>query len=92
MGVAGVMEGGVMTGVRVAIGAVAPIPLRAVSTEAVLEGQVLEEAVINKAVEAIQKEVAPIDDVRASAWYRKHLTAVYIKRALELLQGNNYGN
>ncbi len=92
MGVAAVLTDGELTGVRVAIGAVAPIPLRATKTESVLEGQSLDEGLVNRAAEAVQNEVKPIDDVRASAWYRKHLTGVYIRRALALLQGENHGN
>ena len=88
MGVAGVMENGVLSGVRVAIGAVAPTPLRAVATEAALEGQLLDEDVIGKATKIVQNEVTPIDDVRASAWYRTHLTGVYIRRALSHVAGN----
>jgi len=92
MGVAATLKDGVVTGVRVAIGAVAPIPLRATATEVVLEGRSLDEEAIARAVEAVQKEVKPIDDVRASAWYRTHLTGVYIKRALALIQGDQHGN
>ncbi len=88
MGVAFTLDEGVLNGVRVAIGAVAPIPLRATATEAVLEGQTLNEDIIDKAVEAVQQEVTPIDDLRASAWYRKHLTGVYIRRALSHAAGN----
>jgi CO/xanthine dehydrogenase FAD-binding subunit len=88
MGVSGALINGVLKGVRVAIGAVAPIPLRATATEAVLEGQTLNEVIIEKAVETVQQEVTPIDDVRASAWYRNHLTAVYIRRALNHVAGN----
>ncbi len=92
MGVAGVLQDGVLTGVRIAIGAVAPIPLRATATEAVLEGQPFDKEAIARAIEAAQQEVKPIDDARASAWYRTHLTGVYIKRALLLLQGDKHGN
>ncbi len=88
MGVAAVLQDGILAGVRVAIGAVAPTPLRATATEAVLEGQLLDEAAITRAAEAVQKEVKPIDDVRASAWYRTHLTGVYIRRALSHVAGN----
>ena len=88
MGVAFTLDEGVLNGVRVAIGAVAPIPLRATATEAVLEGQTPNENIIEKAVEAVQQEVTPIDDLRASAWYRKHLTGVYIRRALSHAAGN----
>jgi len=92
MGFAAAMDNGVLAGVRVAIGAVAPVPLRARATEAVLEGQLLDETLISRAEEAAQQEVSPIDDVRASAWYRKHLTGVYINRALVALQGDTHGN
>lgn len=85
MGVAGIVAGGVMHDARVSIGAVAPTPLRAMETEAVLEGKVLDEALIARAVETVMREVKPIDDVRASAWYRRHLTGVYISRALTRL-------
>ena len=88
MGVAGVVSDGVIHEPRVSIGAVAPIPLRATKTEAVLAGNVINEALIEQAVETASGEVSPIDDVRASAWYRKHLTGVYIRRALLRLQGN----
>ena len=88
MGVAGTLDEGVMTGVRVAIGAVAPVPLRATATEAVLERQSLSKDIIEKAAETVQQEITPIDDVRASAWYRKHLTGVYIRRALSHVAGN----
>ena len=88
MGFAGVLDNDVLTGVRVAIGAVAPTPLRARATEAALEGQLLNEDLITKAVETVQQEVKPIDDVRASSWYRKHLTGVYIRRALSHVAGS----
>jgi len=92
MGVGGVVKDGTIHATRIAIGAVAPTPLRATETEAVLEGAVLDEASIERAAEVAGNEVSPIDDVRASAWYRKHLTGVYLKRALALLQGDNHGN
>jgi CO/xanthine dehydrogenase FAD-binding subunit len=88
MGVAGVLQDGVLQDVRVAIGSVAPTPLRATDTEAVLEGQALNHEVIEHAVEMVTREISPIDDVRASAWYRKHLTGVYIRRALTHVAGN----
>ncbi len=88
MGLAGVLKGGVLHGARVAIGAVAPTPLRARDTEAVLEGRPLDDELIEQAVDTVRQEVSPIDDVRASAWYRKHLTGVYIRRALSHVAGN----
>jgi CO/xanthine dehydrogenase FAD-binding subunit len=92
MGAAGNIRDGVIHNARVSIGAVAPIPLRARETEALLEGNVLDKELIEQAVEMASREVKPIDDVRASSWYRKHLTGVYIRRAFQTLLGENYGN
>lgn len=68
--------------VRVALGAVAPVPLRARRTEAVLEGRPLDGAVIAEAAATAAEECAPISDVRASAWYRRHLVRVLTARLL----------
>jgi CO/xanthine dehydrogenase FAD-binding subunit len=54
----------------------------------VLESQALNNEVIEQAVAVVTREISPIDDVRASAWYRKHLTGVYIRRALTHVAGN----
>jgi CO/xanthine dehydrogenase FAD-binding subunit len=88
MGLSGVLANDVFSNVRVAIGAVAPTPLRARQTEAVLEGRLLDENSIERVVKTAADEVSPIDDVRASAWYRKHLTGVYIRRLLSHVTGN----
>ncbi len=92
MGVAGLVHDGVFSNVRVAVGAVAPTPLRVGETEALLEGRVLDAQLIDEAVEVVSHEVTPIDDVRASAWYRTHLTGVYLRRLLTSVQGENHGN
>jgi CO/xanthine dehydrogenase FAD-binding subunit len=65
--------GGVLSGVRLALGAVAPTPMRAVQTEALLEGRALDGALAAAAAECAAAEARPIDDVRASAWYRREL-------------------
>ena len=64
---------GRLNGVRLALGAVAPTPLRARRTEALLEGQVLDAALATQAAASAAAEATPIDDVRASAWYRLEL-------------------
>jgi len=92
MGVAGSYLGGLLTNVRVAVGAVAPAPLRARQTESVLEECLLDDTLIQQAVEVIQQEVRPIDDVRATAWYRKHLAGVYLRRAFEIIDSEKNGN
>ena len=83
IGVAGTLKDGVLRNVRVAFGAVAPTPLRATATESALEGRHLDAATIEAAAVAARDEVNPIDDVRATAWYRKEMIHNMTKRTLE---------
>ncbi len=85
MAVGGVRAGGALHRVRVAFGAVAPVPMRAVRTEAALEGKALDEASVLAAARVAREEVAPIDDVRASAWYRRELIQNLTARVLRQL-------
>lgn len=68
--------------VRLALGAVAPTPLRARRAEALLEGKALDAALADAAAKAAAAEAQPIDDVRASAWYRKELVHNMTRRML----------
>jgi len=83
VGVAGVRREDRLTGARVALGAVAPTPLRGRRTEALLEGQPLTEDLIAAAAEEAAGEISPISDVRASAWYRTELVRVLLRRTLQ---------
>ena len=76
------VAGGRLSGVRVAMGSVAPTPLRARRVEAALEGKPLDTATIAAAVAAATEDAKPIDDVRASAWYRGHLVKVFVEEVL----------
>jgi carbon-monoxide dehydrogenase medium subunit len=69
-------------GVRIVLGAVAPTPIRAKRAEAVLEGQVLTEALAEKAGQIAAEESKPISDVRSSADYRRAMVGAMTKRAL----------
>ncbi|HEY6188683.1 MAG TPA: xanthine dehydrogenase family protein subunit M [Pyrinomonadaceae bacterium] len=68
-GVGRVQEGRVEE-IRLALGSVAPVPLRAVKTEEVLTGQRLDAALIKAGRDALSKEIVPIDDIRSTASYR----------------------
>lgn len=83
IGFAADVHDGVLKKVRVAFGAVAPTPLRATATESALEGRHLDAASIAEAAAAARDEVTPIDDVRATAWYRKEMIHNMTKRMLE---------
>ena len=74
--------------VRVAMGSVAPTPLRARHVEAALEGKALDAPTIGAAVAATVDDAKPIDDVRASAWYRGHLVRVFLEEVLNEVRGN----
>ena len=78
----GVLKDTVISDVRVAFGAVAPKPIRGDQTEAALEGKILDEKTISAAGETASNEVAPISDVRASDWYRRHLIRVLTEEIL----------
>lgn len=67
------LESGVLTGVRLAFGSVAPTVRRAVTAERLLDGASLDDETIASAVEAVGTEVSPIDDVRSTARYRRQV-------------------
>lgn len=74
------VEGGVITDVRVAYGAVAPYPLRCLRTEAVLRGVAL------GVIPPLPDEVAPIDDVRSTARYRQAVARNLMGEFLDSLE------
>jgi carbon-monoxide dehydrogenase medium subunit len=78
-------DGDIVSDARIAFGSVAPTIVRAPAAEAALLGQSLAPDRIDLAVELIQEAISPIDDVRATAAYRRHLAGVITRRALEQL-------
>ena len=68
---------------RIALGAVAPVPLRAEKAEGVLAGAEINREVIQKAAAVAVEEVRPISDVRATAAYRRKMVPVLVRRSLE---------
>jgi carbon-monoxide dehydrogenase medium subunit len=67
---------------RIALGAVAPAPVRARQAEATLEGQTVSDDVLTRAAEAAAGESSPISDVRGSAEFRRHIVRVTTERML----------
>ena len=68
-GVAGIRDKHI-THVRIALGSVAPIPLRCRQTEATLINQPIDDDVVANAVRTLAAEVSPIDDIRSTKDYR----------------------
>jgi len=74
--------GRVWADVRLALGSVADRPIRAHATEAVLIGAAPTAATADRAVETLTAEIAPIDDVRSSADYRRVVAARVLHRMI----------
>jgi CO/xanthine dehydrogenase FAD-binding subunit len=75
------VDGGRIRDPRVALGAVAPTPVRARSTERAIEGLSLEEA-LEVGPRFVEGDIAPIDDVRSTAWYRREVAKVLLRDSL----------
>ena len=77
------LRDGKFTDIRVALGAVAPTPIRAVRAEEVFRDRPVSTDLIEEAARAARAECRPIDDHRASASYRRDMVYVLTRRALE---------
>jgi CO/xanthine dehydrogenase FAD-binding subunit len=64
------MEEGIVGVIRIALGSVAPVPLRCRKTEEVLQGAMLNDSTIEKARAELAREIVPIDDIRSTKDYR----------------------
>lgn len=78
--------------IRVAIGGLAGVPLRAAQTEAALQGQPLTAEVIAAAAAKAAEGADPDSDSYASADYKRHMAAVYARRAIEIAAQRAAGN
>lgn len=76
------VSGGRISGVRVAYGAMAPTPIRARAVERALEGATLDEAGIARALAVAHEGTSPTDDAIASAWYRREVLPIHLRRLL----------
>jgi CO/xanthine dehydrogenase FAD-binding subunit len=74
--------GGPWTDVHLALGSVAPTPIRAGATEAVLEGRSPTPETADLAAETLAGELRPIDDVRSTAEYRRVVAARVLHRLI----------
>jgi carbon-monoxide dehydrogenase medium subunit len=77
------VENGVCKDIRVALGAVAPTPIRATAVEAALKGQQVTPDVVRAAAEAVADQVDPLTDFRGSDDYKRDMAVVFTRRALE---------
>jgi aerobic carbon-monoxide dehydrogenase medium subunit len=68
---------------RIAMGAVAPKPLRLKQAEGILKDKRFDENLCRLAAEKAAEEIRPITDVRSTAWYRQEVTKVLVRDILQ---------
>jgi len=71
--------------VRIAMGSIAPTPLRLIKVEGFLKNKEINDELIEEAIKKVREEVKPIGDVRASAEYRRYVSGILFKRAFSQL-------
>jgi CO/xanthine dehydrogenase FAD-binding subunit len=76
------LSGGRVTNPRVSYGAMAPTPVRARAVERALEGRTLDAAGIAPALAVAAEGTNPPTDALATAWYRREVLAVHLRRLL----------
>ena len=76
------LSNGTCAKARIALAAVAPVPLRARAAEQALEGKPVTPETIERAAELAVEAAKPISDQRGSADYRRHLVRVLTRRTL----------
>jgi len=74
--------------VRIALGSVAPVPLRLIETERALNGKIIDSSLLALARNTAASEIRPIDDIRSTARYRSWVASNLVE---EFLLGLNTG-
>jgi CO/xanthine dehydrogenase FAD-binding subunit len=82
---AALLENGAIRDIRIALGSVAPLVLRAVKTEDALRSRSVTPTVIAAAMETLGQEIAPIDDIRSTARYRLRVAQNLLEEFLSQL-------
>ncbi len=87
----GRLAGSVVEDVRIAVGSVAPVPLRLTETERVVKGKAIEPSLLVLAKHAAAAEIQPIDDIRSTARYRAAVMGNLVAEFLEKLGAVGHG-
>ena len=76
-------EAGLLCNSRIALGSVAPKPIRSYQAESILNGSRPSETAFKTAAEMAIQDADPITDIRATREFRQHIVGVLVRRALE---------
>jgi xanthine dehydrogenase small subunit len=74
------VESGMVRKASIGVGGVAATPVRAVKTQAALEGQPWNQTTVDHAIRALRAEFTPISDMRASSTYRTTVLGNLLQR------------
>lgn len=77
-------ERGVVRDCRIALGSVAPTPIRVRGAEEALNGRPYGDELVDRVAKIASDEIRPITDVRSTDEYRKEVSAVIVRDALQL--------
>jgi OHCU decarboxylase len=81
----GRLRGGKIEDVRIALGSVAPVPLRLIEMEQMLKGKAVEPELLHLARETAAAAIEPIDDIRSTAKYRAAVAGNLVAEFVEQL-------
>lgn len=71
--------------IRIAMGSVAPTPIKLTVTEEFLKDKVINDKLVEEAMDRVREEVEPISDIRASTEYRRYVSGILFKHAFKKL-------
>jgi carbon-monoxide dehydrogenase medium subunit len=86
----GTFEDGICSDLRIAVGAACEIPTRLSNVETLAKGKIMTDELIAEIADRYASEVEPLEDMRGSAWYRREMIRVHVKRALEEVQNGRW--
>ena len=69
---------------RIALGAVAPVPMRVKAAEELLSGKQMNANLLAEAAKSVSAEIRPISDVRSTEAYRRQVAAVIFKDTFDM--------
>jgi OHCU decarboxylase len=87
----GLLANGVIEDVRIALGSVAPVPLRLTETERIVRGKAIDFDLLLSARKAAAAEIRPIDDIRSTARYRAAVAGNLVDEFLHRLNAEREG-
>lgn len=76
-------DSSVVRQIRIALGSVAATVVRCLAAEATLRGRALDHAALRAAEDALSHDIAPIDDLRSTARYRRRIAQQLLEECLE---------